>query len=68
MQLGIYLNSQHSESDDPARRFAETLEQVRLIRSLGFDSIWAVEHHANCSSSALASWRTGVSKPSVNQP
>ena len=39
MQLGIYLNSQHSESDDPARRFAETLEQVRLIRSLDFDSI-----------------------------
>jgi alkanesulfonate monooxygenase SsuD/methylene tetrahydromethanopterin reductase-like flavin-dependent oxidoreductase (luciferase family) len=45
MQLGIYLNSQHPVSDDPARRFAETLEQVRLIRSLGFDSIWAGEHH-----------------------
>jgi alkanesulfonate monooxygenase SsuD/methylene tetrahydromethanopterin reductase-like flavin-dependent oxidoreductase (luciferase family) len=24
---------------------AETLEQVRLVRSLGFDSIWAGEHH-----------------------
>jgi alkanesulfonate monooxygenase SsuD/methylene tetrahydromethanopterin reductase-like flavin-dependent oxidoreductase (luciferase family) len=45
MQLGIYLNSQHPESDDPARRLAETMEQVRLIRSLGFDSIWAGEHH-----------------------
>jgi alkanesulfonate monooxygenase SsuD/methylene tetrahydromethanopterin reductase-like flavin-dependent oxidoreductase (luciferase family) len=45
MQLGIYLNSQHPASDDPARRFTETLEQVRLIRSLGFDSIWAGEHH-----------------------
>ena len=45
MQLGIYLNSQHPQSDDPARRLAETLEQVRLIRSLGFDSIWAGEHH-----------------------
>lgn len=45
MKLGIYLNSQHPASDDPARRFAETLEQVRLIRSLGFDSIWAGEHH-----------------------
>src|SRR5437016_13970026 len=45
MQLGIYLNSQHPEGDDPARRLAETLEQVRLIRSLGFDSIWAGEHH-----------------------
>src|SRR4029079_8959023 len=45
MKLGIYLNSQHPAGDDPARRFAETVEQVRLIRSLGFDSIWAGEHH-----------------------
>jgi alkanesulfonate monooxygenase SsuD/methylene tetrahydromethanopterin reductase-like flavin-dependent oxidoreductase (luciferase family) len=45
MKLGIYLNSQHPEGDDPARRLAETFEQVRLIRSLGFDSIWAGEHH-----------------------
>src|SRR5262249_24188580 len=45
MQLGIYLNSQHPQSDEPRRRLAETLEQVRLIRALGFDSIWAGEHH-----------------------
>jgi alkanesulfonate monooxygenase SsuD/methylene tetrahydromethanopterin reductase-like flavin-dependent oxidoreductase (luciferase family) len=45
MKLGIYLNSQHPAVDDPARRFAETVEQVRLIRRLGFDSIWAGEHH-----------------------
>jgi hypothetical protein len=45
MKLGIYLNSQHRERDDPARRLAETLEQARLIRALGFDSIWAGEHH-----------------------
>ncbi len=45
MKLGIYLNSQHPVGDDPARRFAEMLEQVRLVRSLGFDSIWAGEHH-----------------------
>ena len=45
MKLGIYLNAQHPEGDDPARRFAETVEQVRLIRSLGFDSIWGGEHH-----------------------
>src|SRR5271168_3756883 len=45
LKLGIYLNSQHPLSDDPARRFAETAEQVRLVRSLGFDSIWAGEHH-----------------------
>jgi alkanesulfonate monooxygenase SsuD/methylene tetrahydromethanopterin reductase-like flavin-dependent oxidoreductase (luciferase family) len=46
MKLGIYLNAQHSEGDDPARRFAEAVEQVRLIRRLGFDSIWGGEHHA----------------------
>ena len=46
MKLGIYLNAQHPGADDPARRFAETLEQARLIHSLGFDSIWGGEHHA----------------------
>jgi alkanesulfonate monooxygenase SsuD/methylene tetrahydromethanopterin reductase-like flavin-dependent oxidoreductase (luciferase family) len=45
MKLGIYLNSQHPDTDDPARRVAETLEQARLIAALGFDSIWAGEHH-----------------------
>src|SRR6266850_2128745 len=45
MKLGIYLNAQHPAGDDPARRFAETLEQARLIRRLGFDSIWGGEHH-----------------------
>jgi alkanesulfonate monooxygenase SsuD/methylene tetrahydromethanopterin reductase-like flavin-dependent oxidoreductase (luciferase family) len=45
MKLGIYLNAQHPAADDPAHRFAETVEQVRLIRSLGFDSIWGGEHH-----------------------
>ena len=46
MKLGIYLNAQHPRGDDPARRFAETLEQARVIRALGFDSIWGGEHHA----------------------
>jgi alkanesulfonate monooxygenase SsuD/methylene tetrahydromethanopterin reductase-like flavin-dependent oxidoreductase (luciferase family) len=46
MKLGIFLNAQHPAADDPARRFAEMVEQARLIRSLGFDSIWGGEHHA----------------------
>src|SRR4029450_2429568 len=45
MKLGIYLNAQHPAGDDPAGRFAETVEQARLIRDLGFDSIWGGEHH-----------------------
>jgi alkanesulfonate monooxygenase SsuD/methylene tetrahydromethanopterin reductase-like flavin-dependent oxidoreductase (luciferase family) len=46
MQLGVYVNAQHPAGDDPGRRFAEMVEQVRLIRTLGFDSIWGGEHHA----------------------
>jgi alkanesulfonate monooxygenase SsuD/methylene tetrahydromethanopterin reductase-like flavin-dependent oxidoreductase (luciferase family) len=46
MKLGIFLNSQHPETDDPARHLAHMLEQARLIRALGFDSIWAGEHHS----------------------
>jgi len=46
MHLGIYVNAQHPAGDAPGRRFAETIEQVRLIRALGFDSIWGGEHHA----------------------
>jgi hypothetical protein len=39
MKVGIYLNAQHPAADDPARRFAETLEQARRIHDLGFDSM-----------------------------
>jgi alkanesulfonate monooxygenase SsuD/methylene tetrahydromethanopterin reductase-like flavin-dependent oxidoreductase (luciferase family) len=46
VQLGVYLNAQHPAGEDPGRRFAELVEQVRLIRALGFDSIWGGEHHA----------------------
>src|ERR1051326_2345013 len=45
LKLGIYLNTQHPESDDPARRLAETLEEARLVRSVGVGSIWAGEGH-----------------------
>ena len=47
MRLGVYVNAQHPAGDDPGRRFAEMVEQVRLIRTLGFDSIWGGEHHAS---------------------
>lgn len=45
MKLGVYLNAQHPADADPARCFAEMVEQVRLIRQVGFDSIWSGEHH-----------------------
>ncbi|MBO0804621.1 MAG: LLM class flavin-dependent oxidoreductase [Nocardiopsaceae bacterium] len=43
--MGIYLNSQYPDTDDPAARLAELVGQVRLAESGGFDSIWAGEHH-----------------------
>ncbi|MEM7748529.1 MAG: LLM class flavin-dependent oxidoreductase, partial [Pseudomonadota bacterium] len=46
MKLGIYINSQHPGDQDPARKFDEMIEQVRLMRQHGFDSLWAGEHHA----------------------
>ena len=46
MKLGIYINAQHPDSDDPVRKFAEMVEQVRLMRRHGFDSLWGGEHHA----------------------
>lgn len=45
MKLGVYINAQHPADRDAARCFAETVEQVRLIRRMGFDSIWSGEHH-----------------------
>jgi probable F420-dependent oxidoreductase len=44
-RFGLYLCSQHPETDDPERRFGELVEQVRVARDVGFDSIWAGEHH-----------------------
>ena len=45
MKLGIYLNSQYPDTDNPSARLADLVEQVRLAEAVGFDSIWAGEHH-----------------------
>lgn len=45
MKLGLFLNSQHRRDRDPKRCFDEIVEQVRLARQLGFDSVWGGEHH-----------------------
>lgn len=45
MRMGIYLNSQHPDTDDARRRLAELIALVRQAESCGFDSIWAGEHH-----------------------
>lgn len=45
LQLGIYLNSQHPEQQDARQCLTDLVTQVKLANSLGFDSIWAGEHH-----------------------
>jgi len=45
MKFGLFLNSQHPQDGEPKRRFDEIVEQVRLARKLGFDSVWGGEHH-----------------------
>lgn len=45
LKLGIYLNSQFPESDSAPERYDELVEQTKLAAGLGYDSIWAGEHH-----------------------
>ena len=45
MKLGLALSVQHRPDDPQALRFQEHVEQVRLARAVGFDSIWASQHY-----------------------
>jgi alkanesulfonate monooxygenase SsuD/methylene tetrahydromethanopterin reductase-like flavin-dependent oxidoreductase (luciferase family) len=44
VHFGLLITNQHHPSDHPAERFAETIEQVRLARALGFDLIVFGQH------------------------
>lgn len=44
MKIGIYISYKHSTGEDPARKLAEHLEQVRVMRDSGLDSVWAGQH------------------------
>ena len=45
LKMGIYLNSQHPEDEDAGQHLRAIVEQVKSAERLGFDSIWAGEHH-----------------------
>src|SRR5262245_65610754 len=45
MKFGIGLSVQHRPEESQARRFQEHLEQVRLAKRVGFDSIWSSQHY-----------------------
>ena len=44
MRFGLLITDQHLPSEPLAERFAETIEQVRLARALGFDLILFGQH------------------------
>jgi len=44
MRFGLLITDQHLPSEPLAERFAETVEQVRLARALGFDLIVFGQH------------------------
>jgi len=44
MRFGLLITNQHLPSEPLAERFAETIEQVRLARALGFDLILFGQH------------------------
>src|SRR3989442_15762992 len=44
MRFGLLLTNQHLPSTPVAERFAETIEQVRLARQLGFDMLAFGQH------------------------
>jgi alkanesulfonate monooxygenase SsuD/methylene tetrahydromethanopterin reductase-like flavin-dependent oxidoreductase (luciferase family) len=44
VRFGLFISAQHREEEDPAARFTEHLEQVRLVRDLGFASVFAGQH------------------------
>jgi alkanesulfonate monooxygenase SsuD/methylene tetrahydromethanopterin reductase-like flavin-dependent oxidoreductase (luciferase family) len=45
MKFGLWLCSQGPLGDPLAARFDDLLEQVRLARQVGFDSIWTGHHY-----------------------
>jgi len=45
MKIGLALSVQHLPTEPQAVRFREHVEQVRVARAIGFDSVWASQHY-----------------------
>lgn len=43
-RLGLFLSAQHPPEVSASRAVGEHLEQVALVRELGFDSVFAGQH------------------------
>lgn len=44
LRLGLFLSAQHPPGVRPADALRDHLEQVALVRDLGFESLWAGQH------------------------
>lgn len=53
MQFGLHYLLSCAEDQSPAQRYRDTLEQAVHAESLGFESVWPVEHHFNSAASIL---------------
>jgi len=53
MKFGLHYLLSCAEGQSPAQRYRETLEQAVHAESLGFESVWPVEHHFNSAVSIL---------------
>jgi natural product biosynthesis luciferase-like monooxygenase protein len=53
MKIGLHYLLSVSESQSPAQRYRDTLEQAVRAEALGFESVWPVEQHFNQLQSAL---------------
>jgi alkanesulfonate monooxygenase SsuD/methylene tetrahydromethanopterin reductase-like flavin-dependent oxidoreductase (luciferase family) len=47
LKFGVLVMAQHRSSDDGVARFDGLIEQVRLARDLGFDTILAPQHYVS---------------------
>lgn len=45
MKFGVFVNAQQPRSDDPVKRFRETVAQARLAKEAGFDGLAAGHHY-----------------------
>jgi alkanesulfonate monooxygenase SsuD/methylene tetrahydromethanopterin reductase-like flavin-dependent oxidoreductase (luciferase family) len=55
MQFGLHFLLSCAEGQSPVARYRATVEQAARAESLGFESVWPVEHHFNPAVSILPS-------------
>ena len=56
MKIGLKLNTQFTQQDDPVQSTRELLDQVRAARDGGFDSVWVSQHWLAKPYQAIQTW------------